>query len=176
MGEKYKYPTGIFVAIVLLAIPGCISLYGNYTREKTVRKLMEMKAEGKLDKYLNQGNEESEEVYESGQQGMINAAKRFNDSLPEDLGNGLNMEKCEVDKYMVVYTIVWTGKHPSDFSDNDIAKVKESFIKRIKDGDNFSNLQKMLENSKENGYDIMIKYQNENYDELFSFSILPYEV
>ena len=89
---------------------------------------------------------------------------------------GLNMEKCEVDKYMVVYTIVWTGKHPSDFSDNDIAKVKESFIKRIKDGDNSSNLQKMLENSKENGYDIMIKYQNENYDELFSFSILPYEV
>ena len=54
--------------------------------------------------------------------------------------------------------------------------VKESFIKRIKDGDNSSNLQKMLENSKENGYDIMIKYQNENYDELFSFSILPYEV
>ena len=47
---------------------------------------------------------------------------------------------------------------------------------RIKNGDNSSNLQKMLENSKENGYDIMIKYQNESNNELFSFSILPYEV
>ncbi len=176
VGEKYKYPSGIFVAIVLLAIPGCISLYGDYTRGKTVRKLMEMKAEGKLDNYLNQGDKESEEVDESGQQGMIKAAKRFNDSLPEDMGNGMSLEKCEVDKYMIVYTIVWNGKHPSDFSENDVAKVKDSFIKRFKGGDNSSNLQKILENSKDNGYDIMIKYQNENYDELFSFSILPYEV
>ena len=76
---------------------------------------------------------------------------------------------------MVVYTIEWSGKHSSDFSDNAVDKIKDSFIKRIKDGDNSGNLQKMLENSKENGYDIMIKYQNENNDELFSFSILPYE-
>ena len=176
VGEKFNYPKGIFAVILLLAIPGSISLYGDYTRGKTMRKLMEMKAEGKLDKYLNQGDIESEEVDESGQQGMIKAAKRFNDSLPEDMGNGMRIEKCEVDKYMVVYTIVWSGKHSSDFSDNEVAKVKDSFIKRIKDSDNSSNLQKMLENSKDNGYDIMIKYQNENYDELFSFSILPYEV
>ena len=175
MGEKYNYPKGIFAAIILLAIPGCISLYGEYTRETTLRKYMEMKADGKLDKYLNDGSEDSEDTDESGQQGMIEASKRFNDSLPEDLGDDLTLEKCEVDKYMVVYTIEWSGKHSSDFSDNDVDKIKDSFIKQIKNGDYSINLQKMLENSKENGYDIMIKYQNENNDELFSFSILPYE-
>ena len=135
-----------------------------------------MKAEGKLDQYLNIETEDSNSLDNSGGNGIIDIIKKYNEGLPEDLGDGMTLCKCVVDKYKVVYTICMDGKHPSDFNDSDIDKFKESFIYKIKNGQNSIKMQNTIEQATNNGYDIVIQCKNNNNIDLFSISILPYEL
>lgn len=161
--EKYKYPIGLFVGIIVFGIIGGISLWGNYTREKTLEKYLELES-SKFQK--NNNNEEANST----------SPDNINKGLPESMGNGMTMQKYEVDKYKAIFTVKWDGKSTGDFSDSYIDSIRDSFIKQIKNSQFSSNIQTILERAKENGFDMVFVFKNESNEELFTFTILPYEL
>lgn len=148
--DDYKYPKVLLVVIVICLLIGGLQLYLSYHNRKA------------LVEYLN-----SE---------MNSDDNAVNNNLNEDIGDGLILRNYKVNSYKRIFTIMWAGKHKSDFDDKDITTLKYSFIIKMRNGQFPSKVQDMFDDSKEKGYDIMLVCQNENNEELFTFTILPYEL
>lgn len=177
--EDYKYPKGIFAVIIVCAIIGCIQLYISYQSSKTIEQYVEMKSKDNQQTIkqedpiieADKNNSDTKKVKEV----MVNAAQSYNKDLPEEIGNGLTMVKCEIEGYSMVYTIQWKGLSPSDFTDNDVSELKESTIEGLKE-ENSAFMKAMLNNMKDYGYDIIYRYVNEKGEELCSINISPYDL
>ena len=177
--EGYKYPKGIFAVIIVCAIIGCIQLYLSYQSRKTIEQYVEMKS-NENQQIVKQENpiieaDKDNPVTKKVREDMIDAAQSYNKDLPEEIGNGLTMVKCELESYSMVYTIQWKGLSPSDFTDNDVSELRESTIEGLKE-ENSALMKAMLNNMKDYGYDFIYRYVNEKGEELCSINISPYDL
>lgn len=107
---------------------------------------------------------------------MIDAAKSYNEELPEDLGYGMTMIKCAIEEYSMVYTIQWKGMKPSDFTDDSINDIRNTCIEGLKEDQKSPIMKAMLERMKDYGYDFLYRYVNEEGEELCSVNISPYDI
>ena len=177
--EDYKYPKGIFAVIIVCAIIGCIQLYLSYQSSKTIEQYVEMKSKEnqqavKQENLIIETDKNSPDT-QKVREDMIDAAQNYNKDLPEEIGNGLTMVKCEIEGYSMVYTIQWKGLSPSDFTVNDVSELKESTIEGLKE-ENSALMKAMLNNMKDYGYDFIYRYVNEKGEELCSINISPYDL
>lgn len=154
--DNYKYPKGIFVAIIICFLIGSIQIYMAYLSNKA------------LDRYLNEELGMSIDYQDE--------ESAFNKSLPEDMGNGFIMMNYDEEQYKRIFTIQCVGKQKSDFDNHNIANLKETFINQIKQRQFSQYLQDIFIDSQNKGFDMLFNCQNEKNDDLFTFTILPYEL
>ena len=105
-----------------------------------------------------------------------NMAQEYNKELPEELGLGMTMIRCALEKNAMVYTIRWTGMSPSDFSVEDVAEMKEAMIEGLIEEKSSPIMKALLNTMDIYEYYFIYKIENEKGERLCSIKITPSEI
>jgi hypothetical protein len=166
---KKKDRTIIYALLIFCAIILCIKGYTIYLNNQN-NALIEKYARERYGLDYSDELEDSQE--EKVRKEMEEAAEDYNEGLPEDIGFGLTMTKCELEGKNMVYTIEWAGMEPDEFTDDEIKDIKSSITESLQEEDSPA-VKQMRKQMKEYGYKIAYRFVNENGDKLFEFALSP---
>lgn len=124
----------------------------------------------------NDDNESTTSFNQIVHEELESAAREYNEELPEDLGFGMKMIRCALEKKAMVYTIRWIGMSPSDFSSEDVAELKDALIEGLVEEKSSPIVKAMLDKMTRYGYYFVYKIVNENGERVCSVKILPSEI
>ena len=124
----------------------------------------------------NDDNESTTSFNQIVHEELESAAREYNEELPEDLGFGMKMIRCALEKKAMVYTIRWIGMSPSDFSSEDVAELKDALIEGLVEEKSSPIVKAMLDKMTRYGYYFVYKIANENGESVCSVKILPSEI
>lgn len=96
----------------------------------------------------------------------------YNKNLPENLGLGMTMKRCELIGYYIEFTIEWKGVKASDFDDESKSEIKSS----MKEGLYEETSESFLKRLKDNYYNLRYNIINEKGQEVFEVCFLYDEI
>lgn len=176
---KKKDRTIIYALLIFCAIILCIKGYTVYLNnqnsaliEKYARERYGQDYNSNKSTSTNSSDELEDSKEEKVRKEMEEAAEDYNKELPEDIGFGLTMKKCEIEGKNMVYTIEWDGVEPDEFTDDEINDIKTSMAESLQEEDSPA-LKLMKNQMKEYGYKIAYRFVNENGEKLFEFALSP---
>ena len=108
---------------------------------------------------------------------MLEIVEDENKDLPENLGNGVTLLKCELINKHLTYTICIYGLHPSAITKDMIPNYKDSMISALKEelaNDPFT--ESLLDMMKAYDYLFTYNFVNEKSDILFTVNVSPFDI
>lgn len=174
---KGKDRTIIYVLLVIcsifLCIKGCTS-YIAHKNDAFIKQYAREKYGYGLGSESFSGSSKPSST-SSIQREMEEMVNECNKDLPEDTGFGTTMTSCILEGQSVVYFIEWKGMKSSDFTPDDIALLKSSFIEGLQEETN-PILKAVISHMSEYGYKFVYRFIDENGDLLCDISISPDEL
>lgn len=121
-------------------------------------------------------SEETNSVTEKIREEMSEIVQDYNKDLPEDMGLGMTMKKCELQGTSIVYTIQWDGMETSDFTDDTIKELRDVLVEGIKEEQNSPIMKAFTRKMKDYEYDLIYRFINEKGVQLCSINLSPLEI
>ena len=196
--QEYQFPKSLIVAIAIFAILGGYQLYISYRSQELMERISngefnyrvssseetktgvspeDMKTGASSEEINTEvSSEKTNSVTEKNREEMSEIVQDYNKDLPEDMGFGMTMKKCELQGTSIVYTIQWKGMTASDFSNDEMKEIRKVIVEGLKEEQNSPIMKAFTQQIKDYEYDIIYRFINEKEVQLCSINISPFEI